>query len=106
MQFPRQAERFAVARRCLMLPHPDGVAESIAKAFEACAMGLRSFHRGALDPNASAWLQRIEALMDISTVSGADDSERRLTRAAQLTSDEQADLSRLVDELAHWFERK
>jgi hypothetical protein len=106
MEFPRQAERFAVARRCLMLPHPEGVAESIAKAFEACAIGLRSFHRGALDQNAGAWLQRIEALMDISGITGADERERRLTRAAQLTTDEQADLSRLVDELAHWFERK
>ncbi len=105
MEFPRQAERFSAARRCLMLPHPEGVTESMAKAFEACAIGLRSLHRGALDENASAWLQRVEALMDISSVAGADERERRLTRAAQLTPDEQADLSRLIDELAHWFER-
>jgi hypothetical protein len=106
MEFPRQAERFSVARRCLMLPHPDGVAESVAKAFEACALGLRSLHRGALDKNASAWLQRVEELMNISAIAGADERERRLIRAAQLTPDEQADLSRLVDELAHWFARK
>ena len=115
MEFLRQVEKFSVARRCLMLPHADGIADSIADAFEACALGLRSLHRSALDAHASAWLQRVEALMDTtgadtavtgsSASSGATQRERWLARAAQLNTEEQADLSRLVDELAHWFAR-
>jgi hypothetical protein len=105
MEFLRQAEKFSVARRCLMLPHANGIADSMADAFEACALGLRSLHRGALDARASAWVARVEALMNTDAIDGADQRERWLKRAAELTIEEQSDLSRLVDELAHWFAR-
>jgi hypothetical protein len=106
MEFQRQAEKFSVARRCLMLPHRDGVADAIADAFEACAAGLRNLRRGTLDAHAESWLARVEALMDISGIEGADPRARWLARAGQLDADQQADLSRLVDELAHWFARR
>jgi hypothetical protein len=105
MEFLRQAEKFSVARRCLMLPHANGITDSIADAFEACALGVRSLHRGALDARASAWLERVEALMNTDAIDGADQRERWLKRAAELSVEEQSDLSRLVDELAHWFAR-
>ncbi len=121
MEFLRQVEKFSVARRCLMLPHPDGIADSIADAFEACALGLRNLHRDSLDAHASAWLQRVEALMATSVVDTRDmdikdldtgsnstttPRQRWQTRAAELSQDEQADLSRLIDELAHWFAKR
>ena len=103
MEFQRQAEKFSVARRCLMLPHRDGMADAIADAFEACALGLRSLHRGTLDTRAVSWLARIEELMRVDGIQGATPRERFLIRATQLSIDEQSDLSRLIDELAHWF---
>lgn len=105
MEFLRQAEKFSVARRCLMLPHPEGIADSIADAFEACALGMRNLREGLLDQHAAAWLGRIQTLMDSTGVTASSERERWLARAAQLNVEEQRDLSRLVDELALWFAR-
>ena len=108
MEFVQQSQRFSAARRSLMLPHGDGEAAAIASAMNACALGLRNLRRGLLDEHASRWLLELEALLGTSAelASANPDRARWLTRAAELDSTAQADFSRLVDELAHWFERK
>lgn len=103
MEFRPQVERFASARRCLMLPHPDGDAAAISKCFVACHAGLRSLRRGLLEPTAQQWLEQLEQLMSTETIEGDSESERLHKRAQQLSAEEQSDLSRLVDELANWF---
>lgn len=103
MEFRPQVERFASARRCLMLPHPDGDAAAISKCFVACHAGLRSLRRGLLDAHAQQWLEQLEQLMSTETIEANSDSERLQKRAQQLSAEEQSDLSRLVDELANWF---
>lgn len=40
MKFGYSAEKFSDARRSLMLPHPQGEAQSIADAFFECDSGL------------------------------------------------------------------
>lgn len=104
MKFPYQAEKFSAARSCLMLPHPKGEAESIAHAFHECHLGLHDLRRDNLDDNARNWLAKLEALMD--TTGLEDPSGRGLwaVKAERLTVDEKLELSRVVDELAAWFD--
>ncbi len=108
MEFVQQTQRFAAARRALMLPHRDGEAAAIASAMSACALGLRNLRRGLLDEPAERWLVELESLLGASAdlASSNPDRTRWLARAAELDPDQQADLSRLIDDLAHWFERR
>lgn len=105
-KFAYAAEKFAAARRNLMLPHTQGEAESIKHAFHECDLGLRELDRDALDESASAWVRELEGLMDTSGLT--DPTGERGTwaiKAEQLTVDEKIELSQLVDSLACWFAR-
>ena len=52
----------------LMLPHPNGEAQSLAHAFHECLLGLRDVVRDDLDANARAWIATIERTMDTAGV--------------------------------------
>lgn len=105
MKFSYQAQKLSEARRVLMLPHTRGEAESIAMAFHACSLGFHNFNPDSLDDDARRWFTKITEMMDTSAV---DDPEKRgawVVKAARFTNDEKLELSRVVDELAHWFDR-
>ncbi len=106
MKFSYQAETFSSARRSLMLPHPKGEAQSIAGAFHECSLGLHDLQTNDLDENVRDWLNKLEDLMDTS---GIEDTSGRGTwglKAEQLTEEQKFELSRVIDELAHWFDRE
>jgi hypothetical protein len=91
LKFGHQAEVLSRARRCLMPPHSSGIDAAISEAFRECALAFHLMDESALDDNASGWVAKIKALMVI---------------AHSLSTDEQLELSRTVDELADWFARE
>jgi len=104
MRYLYQAEKFAAARRALMLPHPMGEAVSIAGAFHECSLGLHKIDRSQLDSTAIEWLKKLDKLMDYS---GSNDSTGKglwQVKAETLTVDQKSELSHIIDELAHWFD--
>lgn len=106
MKFAYQAEKFSAARRSLMLPHPKGEATSIAAAFHECSLGLHKIDRSDLDDNARLWVIRLEELMDTTNLADPNGVGTWTVKAEQLTLDQKFELSRIVDELAHWFDRQ
>jgi hypothetical protein len=106
MDFMYQSQKLSEARHALMLPHPRGEAESIAGAFALCSLGFHVMKTDGLDDNARRWVSKIQEMMDTS---GIDDSEGRgkfLVKAERFSTDEKIELSRTVNELAHWFDMK
>lgn len=104
--FPYAAEKFAAARRALMIPHTRGEASSIASALHECSLGLSEIIPDDLDDDARTWVRRIEEFMDTT---GIDDPTGRGTleiKAESLGEKEKFDLSRAIDELAFWFDRQ
>ena len=105
MSFRYAAEKFASARSVLMLPHPQGEAQSIASAFSECRQGLDRLDRTAMDYDSLTWIRELENLM---STSGLDDPHKEglfVLKARKLSEDDQFQLSSVVDELAHWFAR-
>lgn len=103
MKYSYQAEKFAAARSALMLPHPKGEAASIASAFHECHLGLHQIDRSQLDDNAKDWLATLDALMDASGLADSHGKGLWQIKAETLTVNDKFELSRIVDELAHWF---
>lgn len=106
MKFSYPSEKFSSARRSLMLPHPNGEASSIASAFHSCTLGLHDIHDEDLDESARDWVAKLNAFMDAAGVQYPVDEGAYIAKAKTLTIDEQYELSRVVDELADWFERR
>ena len=105
MNFSYQAEKFACARRALMLPHTNGIAASIEYAFMECSHGMHNLSKDSLDDSARNWINVIERFMDTSEIQDPTGRGAWLIKAEQLSVDDQMELSRLIDELAFWFER-
>lgn len=104
MKYSYPAEKFSVARSSLMLPHPRGEAASISNAFHECSLGLHELDRQDLDDSAAQWLRQLDDLMNTD---GLDDPHGKGTwmiKAEQLDEDQKVELSRIIDELAHWFD--
>jgi hypothetical protein len=91
MPYMRQAEKLSAARHCLMLPHSRGIDDSIAEAFRECDLAFSRMDEGPLDDNARKWVARVKTLAEVA-------------KGRSLSTDEQVELSQVVDELAHWFE--
>lgn len=106
MRFSYQSEKFAAARRALMLPHLHGEQESIAEAFGECSHGLHRLDRGELDDSAKTLVRKLEVYMDTSNVSDGDGEGRWSVKARSFTVDEMIEISRTVDELASWFDQQ
>lgn len=105
MKFGYQSEKFATARRALMLPHSRGEHSSIADAFHECSLGLHGLDRTALDDDSRRWLDSLERLMDTTGLSDPNGEGLWTVKARTLTVDDKLELSRIVDELAFWFRR-
>jgi hypothetical protein len=105
MKYVSQAETFSTARRSLMLPHPRGEQDSIARAFHECRLGLNDLDRDGLDENARGRVKRLEELM---ATAGFSDENRvaQAVEARELSLQEKFELSRIIDELAYWFRQK
>ncbi len=106
MRFAYQSEKLSQARRALMLPHSRGEAESIAEAFHTCFLGFRDLKSDTLDDDARRWFDKITEMMDTT---GVQDSTGRGTwavKAEGFSTDQKIELSRAVDELSHWFDRR
>jgi hypothetical protein len=58
-----------------------------------------------LDDNARRWVMQIKEFMNTDGV-GKPNEGAWMAKARTLSTDQQIDLSRAVDELAHWFDRK
>ena len=102
-----QTQKFAAARSALMLPHPNGEAESIAIAFHEIHHALHQFDRSRVnDGSAIKWLDVVDALMDATGIVDPDGQGLALLKARRLTTEEKFGLSKAVDELAHWFQRE
>ena len=87
-----------------MLPHTKGEAESIMLAFHECSLGLHDLDRDDLDENARDWVRKLEELMNTDGLNDPSDRGLWKVKAEQLSNDEKTGLSRVVDELAHWFD--
>lgn len=105
MKFSYQAEKLSIARRALMLPHPDGEAASIAGAFSEISHALHRFDRSQVTDEVRDWLRKIDSFMDVTGLSDTTGEGLYMVRARSFTTDEKLELSSLVDELAHWFRR-
>jgi hypothetical protein len=106
MKFGYQLEKFSAARSALMLPHPRGESESIASAFHACSLGLHGLELDSLDDNVRDWIRKVEAFMDTAGLSNPDGRGLWVIKADSLTEEQKFELSRVVDELAHYFDRE
>lgn len=106
MRYGYQSEKLSAARRSLMLPHPQGVETAIASAFHACDLAFHGFDESGLDDNARSWIAKIKGFMDTTNISDTSGAGTWAVKARSLTIDDQFELSRVVDELAHWFQRE
>ena len=106
MKYVYQAETFSTARRALMLPHPRGEHDSIARAFHECRLGLHDLDRDGLDENARGRVKRLEELMAATGFSDANRVGAGAVTARELSLEEKFELSRIIDELAYWFRQK
>ena len=106
MKYVYQAETFSTARRALMLPHPRGEQDSIARAFHECRLGLHDLDRDGLDENARGRVRRLEELMATAGFPDASHVDAEAVKPSELSLEEKFELSRIVDELAYWFRQK
>jgi hypothetical protein len=103
LPFSYQAEKFAIARRRLMLPHPNGEPASIVSAFHECSQGLHGLDQEKLDDKARRLLAQLTVLMDTSDVVDPHERGPWTVKATTLTAEQKFEMSRVIDELAGWF---
>jgi len=106
MKYAYVSEKFASARKNLMLPHPKGEPISIADAFAECSHGLHNINRDDFDDAASESVRKLEELIDGS---GLDDPLGRglyTVRAERLSPDQKTELSEAINYLATWFDAR
>ena len=100
-----QAEKFSVARSCLMLPHPQGEEASIASAFAEIDHGLHRFEvPDDFSDEGVTLLRKLKQLMSTEGLSDPHQEGLYTIRARGMNVDERHTLSRLVDDLAFLFE--
>lgn len=87
-----------------MLPHPQGREHSVVHAFHACHRAFHDVDRSGLDDNAASWVGTIESLMDNEGVEAVGEEGTWMAKARTLSEDDLFELSRAVDEHAHWFD--
>lgn len=77
-------------------------------AFHACSLGLADIENEHanqhLDENARDWIKVIQSLMNTDSVEDPTGEGAWVVKARTLTTDDRIQLSRCVDELAHWFD--
>jgi len=103
MIYGYQSEKLSAARSALMLPHLRGEAASIANAFHEIQLAFHRMDESGLDDNAGTWVRKLKELMDTTGLVDPDSVGLWTIKAQQLGIDEKIEVSRCVDELAHWF---
>lgn len=106
MKYMYQSEKFSTARRSLMLPHPGGEAASIVAAYNECSLGLHDLNEDGLDEHPRDWIRRLRELMDTTGLNDPAGIGTWALKAERMTEGEKFDLSRVIDDLANWFDRK
>jgi hypothetical protein len=101
LTYDHQAEVLSRARSALMLPHTAGAEDALREAFRECNLAFHKMDESGLDDGALALVAKIKALMYPGGV-----VDGWMDRAPNLSTDQQLDFSRAVDELANWFNRK
>jgi hypothetical protein len=88
-----------------MLPHTQGEAASIASAFQEIDLGLHRFEIPQdFNESGVVMLRKLKQLMSTDGLSDPKQEGLYTVRARAMTVDEQAEVSRLVDELAFLFD--
>ena len=100
--FGYQAERLRSAVKALMLPHPGGEAEAIARALYNCSLAFQDLDRDDLDEGAKEWAQRIDEFLAIENTGAGAQAQWR-ANAEKLSSELKFELSRCIYELNAWF---
>lgn len=93
------SEKFAAARRALMLPQPQGDAAAIAVAFQECSLGLPKIDEKSLDESAKSLLSKLKAYMDTADVADPSGKGRYLVKAEGFDDEQKNEISTLIDEL-------
>lgn len=104
MSFAYPAEKFSSARSALTSPHAEGEHEAVVRAFQECRLGLHRMSRGKLDAKARVWIHRIECFMDTTGFVESGGESAWTIKAKSLTAEEKAEIFRVVDDLARWFD--
>lgn len=105
MKYSYQAEKLSVARSALMLPHYKGEAHAIVSAFHECSLAFHKFDESQLDEISRDWIRKLKNFMDTTDIVDDLGEGKWLVKARSLLIDEQRELSYIIDELAHWFNR-
>jgi hypothetical protein len=105
MQYSYLSEKLSAARSCLMLPHPGGEADSIVCAFIEISLGLDGLNKNNLVGSLREWVEKLEEYMNTDGLEDPSERGLYLIKAEQFTTDEKIEISRLVDELASWFDQ-
>ena len=106
MKYAYASEKFAMARRILMLPPPGNESFVIMNAFHECSLGLHNLDESELDDNSRLWLSELKELMNTDGI--VDDTGRGtwIIKAERLSTDEKRKLAMLVDDLTYWFDSR
>jgi hypothetical protein len=100
--FGYQAERFRSAVYELMLPHPKGEEDAIARAFHECSLAFQDLDPEDLDESAREWARRLEEFMRAD--SAVSDHQRIwIAKAGKLSEEQKQELSACIYELNAWF---
>jgi hypothetical protein len=106
-QWAYQWEKFSVARRCLLLPHPNGEEEGLVNAFAECSHGLSGLKVELIeDDGLRDKIRDLERMMDVEGL--VDSTGRGLwhEKAQRMTVEERGRFADAVDDLATWFDRE
>jgi len=106
LKFTNASEKFAAARRSLMLPPPKGETIAIADAFHECSRGLHNLNTDDLDDTARESVRKLEKLMDGSGLNDPLDRGLYMIKAERLSIDQKAELSEVINYPANWFDTK
>jgi len=90
MKYTYASEKFATARRSLMLPHPDGDTKSIVDAFAECSHGLHNINRDDFDDAARESVRKLEELIDGSGLDDPLDRGLYIVKAERLSLDQKS----------------
>jgi hypothetical protein len=104
MKFRYPSEKLLDARRSLMLPHPEGEAQSIADAFSICRRGFDHLNPDDLDDDARRWFTKLGELMDTSGVQDPEGRGTFVVKASGFSLEQRRELSDAVDQLTEWLE--
>mgnify|MGYP006149719991 CR=1 FL=1 len=97
------AEKFSIARRALMLPHPDGQHASLETALTECRLGLHRMNRAKLPDDIRTGIHQLECFMDTTGFVDADGEGAWVHMLRSRSADDRAEVARLIDMLAQWF---